>query len=107
MLLIELCESKNLYLLNAQVVKIYHHNRTSQTLNEQLRIAKFIYIVFKQKETKHCTKLSIINKLLIIFDKYSLFQEIKHCVTCIYSINCMYTCIYTYDYVFVYIWCGH
>jgi len=27
--------SKNLYLLNAQVVKIYHHNRTSQTLNEQ------------------------------------------------------------------------
>ena len=80
---------------------------STENKRKQLRIAKFIYIVFKQKETKHCTKLSIINKLLIIFDKYSLFQEIKHCVTCIYSINCMYTCIYTYAYVFVYIWCGH
>jgi len=55
---------------------------------------------------KHCTQLSIINKLKIIFD-IPWFNTITHCVTCIYSINYVYTCIYTYDYVFVYICCGH
>ena len=39
--------------------------------------------------------------------KNPCFNQIKHCATCIYSINYLYTFIYTYDYVFVYICCGH
>ena len=75
---------------------------STENKRKQLRIAKFIYIAFKQGRKKHCTKLSIINIYLSYFKNIPCFNN-----TCIYSMNCLYTFIYTYDYVCVHICCGH